>query len=98
MRILIAAVISFLIGIPVVQGAVITFEGIPDSTLLTNQVTGATFSSALVLSAGIGLNEFEFPPKSGSNVVIDDTGPLTIQFLGGGSSFSAYFTYAEPLT
>ena len=76
----------------------INFEGLPDSTVLTNQYTGLTFSNATIITAGISLNEFEFPPHSGSNVVFDDGGPMSIIFGSPILSFSGYFTYVEPLT
>jgi hypothetical protein len=56
------------------------------------------FSNAIILTAGISLNEFEFPPYSGVNVVSDNNGPMAIQFASPILSFSGYFTYAEPLT
>lgn len=77
---------------------VIDFEGLPDSTILTNQYVGVTFSNAIILTAGISLNEFEFPPHSGSNVASDNSGPMTISFASPLASFSGYFTYAKPLT
>lgn len=76
----------------------IDFEGLVDSTVLTSQYSGLTFSNTVILSAGIGLDEFEFPPHSGTNVVSDDGGPLSILFATPISSFSGYFTYFEPLT
>ena len=54
--------------------------------------------NAIILTAGISLNEFEFPPHSGVNVVSDNNGPMTIDFATPIVSFSGYFTYAEPLT
>jgi hypothetical protein len=74
------------------------FEGFPDSTQITTQYPGFTFSQATVLTAGISLNEFEFPPHSGSNVVFDDGGPMVIQFATPFASVGGYFTYLEPLT
>lgn len=74
------------------------FEGFPDSTILTNQYPEVTFTNAIILSAGISLNEFEFPPHSGVNVASDNGGPLTIEFATPIVSFSGYFTYTEPLT
>jgi hypothetical protein len=76
----------------------IDFEGLPDSTQLTTQYAGLTFTNATVITAGISLNEFEFPPNSGVNVVFDDGGPITIDFSTAVSSVGAYFTYIEPLT
>ena len=81
-----------------VHAATITFEGLPDSTILTNQYAGVTFSNAIILSAGISLNEFELPPHSGTNVASDNNGPMSIVFSSPISSFSGYFTYYEPLT
>jgi hypothetical protein len=77
---------------------VLDFEGFPDSTSLTTQYLGITFSDATVISAGITLNEFELPPHSGTNVVFDDGGPMTISFANPVLSFGGYFSYYEPLT
>jgi hypothetical protein len=75
----------------------VTFEQFNDGDRLTNQVAGLTFSSAAVLTAGISLNELEFPPHSGVNAVFDDGGPITISFASPVSAFSGYFTYTTPL-
>lgn len=71
---------------------------ISDSTSLTTQFPGLTFTNTTVLTAGISLNEFELPPHSGENVAFDDGGPISISFATPTSSFSGYFTYYEPLT
>jgi hypothetical protein len=74
------------------------FEGFPDSTPLTTQYPGLTFTNTTVITAGISLNEFEFPPHSGSNVVFDDGGPISISFASPVLSFSGFFTNSVPLT
>ncbi len=74
------------------------FEGFTDSLSLTNQYSGLTFTNAVVLTAGISLNEAEFPPFSGLNVIADFGGPITINFLAPILDFRAYFTYAAGLT
>jgi len=79
-------------------GTVLDFEGFPDSTILTTQYAGLTFTNAIILSAGISLNEFEFPPYSGTSVVSDNGGPITIDFATPVLSFGGYFTYEDPLT
>jgi hypothetical protein len=76
----------------------VTFEGLADSTVLATQYSGLTFSNAIILSAGISLNEFEFPPHSGSNVASDNGGPVTITFSSPVESVSGYFTYGVSLT
>ena len=76
----------------------ISFEGLSDSTILTTQYPGVTFTNAIILTSGISLNEFEFPPHSGVNVVSDNGGPMSIDFASPVLSFSGYFTYAEALT
>jgi hypothetical protein len=76
----------------------INFEGLPDSTIVTNQYSGVIFSNAIILAAGISLNEFEFPPHSGTNVASDNGGPMSITFSTPIQSFGGYFTYAELLT
>jgi hypothetical protein len=78
--------------------ATLDFEGFPDSTILTTQYPGLTFTNAIILTSGISLNEFDFPPRSGVNVVSDNNGPMTIDFGSPITSFGAYFTYLEPLS
>lgn len=74
------------------------FDSLSDGELLTTQYPDTTFSNATVLTAGVSLNEFEFPPASGSNVIFDDGGPLSISFGQMIASFSGLFTYLVPLT
>jgi hypothetical protein len=80
------------------RATTIDFEGFSDGTDLTTQYSGLTFSNAIILTAGISLNEFEFPPHSGVNVVSDNGGPITIDFSTPIMDFSGYFTYLAPLT
>jgi hypothetical protein len=84
--------------VPLKADQLIDFEGFDDGTPITNQYTGVTFTNATVITAGFTLDEFEFPPESGVNVVFDDGGPITIDFDSPVLSFGAFFTYAEPLT
>jgi hypothetical protein len=74
------------------------FENLADGTVLTNQYAGLTFSNAIVLSQGITLNEFEFPPHAGTNVASDNGGPMTMVSSTPLRSFSGYFTYGVALS
>jgi hypothetical protein len=85
-------------GAAFAQSGPFSFEGLPDSTILTNQLTGATFANAIILSMGITLNEFEFPPHGGSNVASDNGGPMTIVFAAPLRGFSGYFTHNVQVT
>jgi hypothetical protein len=76
----------------------IDFEGFFDGTAITNQYPDVSFSNAVILQSGLSLDEAEFPPHSGINVVSDSGGPMTIDFLTPVVDFSAFFTYAEMLT
>jgi hypothetical protein len=77
---------------------VIDFEGLDDLTSVGSLIPGVTFSNATVLTAGLSLNEFDFPPRSGSNVVFDDGGAMRLDFAAPVLGFSAYFTYAAFVT
>jgi hypothetical protein len=87
----------FLLGVLCLQrhlpAASIDFESLSDSEIVTTQFPGLTFHNAIALTSGISLNEFEFPPSSGVTVLSDNGGPITIDFSGPISSFSAAFTY-----
>ena len=74
------------------------FEGLNDGDFVSNQIAGLIFSNAIVLSQGVSLNEFEFPPHSGNNVVSDASGPITILFSGPAISVDGFFTYGAMLT
>lgn len=82
------------------QAAIVTydFEAFMDTEILTGQLAGLTFSNATVLTAGVTLNEFEFPPASGINAVETVGGPLTIVFSSPVFSVSGLFTYGTELT
>ena len=73
------------------------FEAFSDSDLLAGQLPGLTFGSTIVLSTGVSLNEFEFPPKSGFNVVSDNGGPIEILFAAPVTRVGGYFTYLDNL-
>ena len=73
---------------------VLDFEGLADRVLLVGQVPGAAFGNAVVFTSGVSLNEFEFPPHSGINVLSDNSGPMAISFTTPVKSVSGYFTYA----
>jgi hypothetical protein len=79
---------------------IIDFEGLSDLTPVTNQYSslGVDFLGATVLTSGISLNEFEFPPHSGTNVVLDDSGPITMSFSAPVTGVGGYFTYNSPVT
>src|SRR4051812_22332539 len=77
---------------------VIGFDSLADGELVTNQFSGVLFSNTTTLTAGISLNEFEFPPHSGTNVVFDDGGPISVDFATAVARFSGFFTYSRPIT
>lgn len=76
----------------------IDFETLADGAAVTNQFAGVSFSNAIALKAGFSLNELDFPPRSGSVVISDDGGPMTLLFASPVTQVSAFFTYAMPLT
>jgi hypothetical protein len=94
------AAASCLALVPAARADVVTydFDTLSDSEVLTGQYTGLTFSNALVLSAGFTLNEFEFPPLSGANVITDNGGAITIDLSSPVFSISAFFTYVSSLS
>lgn len=92
---------TFLIAAPASLAAApvtITFEGLDDGTILTYEYPGLTFSNAIILRAQYSLDEFEFPPYSGSNIASDNNGPMRIDFAQPVDRVAGRFTYAQPLT
>lgn len=95
-----AAVLLTLIFSVQARADVITidFESLTEFDSVTTEIPGLTFTNALVLASGSSLNEFEFPPASGVNVIIDDGAPIRIDFASPVEGFGGYFTYLLPLT
>ncbi|HYR85377.1 MAG TPA: PEP-CTERM sorting domain-containing protein [Terriglobia bacterium] len=76
----------------------INFESLTDFDSVINQFAGLVFSNATVLTAGTSLNELEFPPHSGTNVIFDDGGAISITFAQAVNSVGGFFNYVGPLT
>jgi hypothetical protein len=96
----VVTVVALLGAAATISGAtqILDFDGLSDGELVTTQVSGLTFAHAAVLTSGISLNEFEFPPPSGRNVVADRDAPITIAFAPPIASLRGRFTYAAPLS
>jgi hypothetical protein len=78
---------------------VITFDNLPDSTIVTNQFPGVSFTGdAVVLTKGVGLNPV-FPPVSDPNVIgATSNGIITATFTTPVSSVGAFVTGSESIT
>ncbi|MBS1859364.1 MAG: hypothetical protein JST11_28580 [Acidobacteria bacterium] len=80
------------------QSVTVDFESLPEGQAAGTQTPGYTFTNAMVLQSGVSLNEIEFPPRSGSKVVADIGGAMTIKFNAPVATFKGYFTHSVPLT
>jgi len=77
---------------------VITFDNLPDRTIVTNQFPGVSFTGAQVLTAGVDLDP-RFPPVSNPNVVFDFlNGTITATFTTPVSSVGAFVTGNTSIT
>ena len=78
------------------------FEDFADSTdvaaLTAPLGTTLTVGGATVASAGISLNDIDYPPLSGLNAVYNSGDAVTIGFSTAVNSLSAFFTYLAPVT
>jgi hypothetical protein len=82
---------------------VITFDNLPDLTVVTNQFPGVSFTGAQVLTRGSSLNSQFFPPVSDPKVVYDFlNGTITATFApsptGGVTSVGAFVTGNTSIT
>ena len=96
-RVVVLAALVFVIP-GTARANLINFEALGDLESVTVQFPGLTFSGATTLTAGISLTEAENPPHSGSVVVFDDGGPLSIAFATPVFDVGGYFTYTTQLT
>jgi hypothetical protein len=99
-RIAVVALFVIFVGVTGTHAYTIDFEDLPDSTVVTDQYQafGVRFTGATVITAGVNLPEYEFPPHSGTNVIFDDGSPITVRFSEPVRDFAAHFTYVAPLT
>ncbi len=101
--------LALLVISPIAQAqTTIGFEGLTDGTVVSTQYSGlgVTFSGGpQVETSGVSLNQFDFPPHSGSNVLANidvnsgaSTGPISGTFSSTMESIGGYFTYVDPVT
>lgn len=93
---------SLALGSHAASAATITFDDLIDDfgtgVVVDTQYAGFQFSNTLALTAGLTLNEIDFPPYSGSVVASDAAGPITVVFSQSFNALSAFFTYAQRIT
>jgi hypothetical protein len=77
---------------------VIDFEDLAEFDDVANHYGGVTFTGATVLTAGVSLNELDFPPVSGLNVAFNLLPTINVDFSTPVSSVTAYFTYLSSVT
>lgn len=77
---------------------ILDYEVFADGNILTTQYANVTFANSIIRTSGVSLNEFEFPAHSGSNVVSDNGGLMTLVLSPAVSGFSGYFTHSQSLT
>lgn len=80
------------------NSALLNFDGVKDGVSVTNQFAGLLFANATVITAGVTLNELEFPPHSENKVVFNDGGAMSINFLPPVYGIECYVTYGSRLT
>ena len=90
---------ALLLQTEIVRSAPITinFEAFSDLDFVNTQIPGLTFTHAVVLTSGKSVNEQEIPPRSGTHLIMDFVGPMTVSFVAPVISFGAYFTYLTPV-
>lgn len=82
---------------PLHADTILDFESLSDLTSVTTQYSGMVFSNAVVFQAISDLNQLDFPAHSDANVVVDQGGPMSINFSMAVDGFGGYFTYTEPI-
>jgi len=80
---------------------VLTFDDLSEGDVVSNQFASlgvAIGGNPVVLTAMSWLNEIDFPPHSGVNVLSDLDGPISFTFLTGATSVSGFLTYGTQIT
>ncbi len=98
-KLALVAGIATLVGLaqPAWADTVLTFDNIPDGSIVTAQYTGVTITGASVLTENTSLNP-AFPPVSDPKVVYDYlNGTITLDFTTAVDSIGAYVTGNAPI-
>jgi hypothetical protein len=61
-------------------------------------LSGVSFTGAMAATAVTSLNEIDYPPKSGLNVVFNLLDEIRLDFSEGVSNVEGYFTYSGAVT
>jgi hypothetical protein len=97
LRVLVALAL-LLIGAAPSSAALIDFESLADLESVTNQFSsdGVVFANAVTLTAGVSLNEFDFPPSSGTKVISGlGPGPISAALTLGASQVNLQMTTSQ---
>lgn len=95
---LLAASLALAVAAAPARAVTIGFDSLSSATVVTNQFAGdgILFSNALVLTAGVTLNEIDFPPNSGTNVISGlGSGPIGVSFTAPAQFVSLQLTTAD---
>lgn len=87
----------FLSWAGIAQAYAIDFESLGDGDPVGLSYPGIDFSNVTVIRAGLSLNDFEFPPRSGEAVAFDDGGVMLLSFAAPIEFFEGFVTYTESL-
>jgi hypothetical protein len=71
----------------------IDFENLAEGLPIDNQLSGLSFSNAVIIQSVVSLNEGEYPPRSGVKVISDIGGPISIILAKPVETFQGYFTH-----
>jgi hypothetical protein len=100
----VAALITVMLWVSPAAAVPITydFEEFADGEVVSELLGPLGFTVAVTnasaIRAGVSLNDFDFPPVSGSAVILDEGGPVSLAFSAGVTSLSGFFTYTAPVT
>jgi hypothetical protein len=100
LRVTFAALFCVFVGFTGTHAYTIDFEDLPEETWVTGQYAtlGVTFAGGIISEAGSTLFEDEFPPLSGTKVLVTEQRSLTVTLSDAAQQVQGYFTYTAPLT
>ncbi len=92
--------VLFILGTTPVMATFLNFEDLSDLTPVNDfyAAYGIHFQNTISLTAGFSLNEFDYPPSSGSVAIGDNFAPIQITFDNPMENLFGNFTYGSQLT
>lgn len=92
-----AVALAFSASVFAASQIVLNFESFGDGDIVGSSIADLSFSGDVIATAGLLLEEADFPPRSDVSVLVNVDSVIAVDFASPVFSVGAYVTHARPL-